>query len=231
MTASQFCQGTKPELGQLPQLPQPLQSICYHSGTLVAFATAVVKEPESTLSETRQIVPDIAMAADEWKTFGQRADWCLERYKHKPGMKNQSTWAKAAKKKSSVSSARTRENKNSNFRIEPETAVALAEVAGVDPNWLRTGEGLPDGSKQAMALFDTHQMRRSAADLLSQLHGVEPEKAWWLMRDIELDEPTRDGFLLEANRRLRSVQPAAELTDEKVRGFTSQLTRQLKGQS
>jgi hypothetical protein len=225
MTPSQARQSPQHELRKASYLTQPPQSVCYHSGDLVASATTVVKRSVVTLSAAREIVSTTTMAANDWKTFRGRVDWVLAQ---KPELGNQSTWALRSGKPSSISSALSREKKKPGFRIEVDTAEELARVAGVDPAWLRTGQGMPDGTARAHAQYDTHEMRKWAAEMLTKLDGVEPIVAWWVMRDIELPEPTREDFLTVAHQRLKEAgHKPPELTEAKVKTFTAEFQRSL----
>lgn len=160
-------------------------------------------------------------------TLKQRVRWVLA---NRSEFRNQTELAReSGLSEGFFGPALSREKKDPTFQISIEAARAVAERAKVDANWFRTGEGVPDAS--VMAQYDTHEMRRWAALLAAQIEGIDPQKAFWVIGEIELTEPTRESFLVEGIKRLRAGdQPAAELTEEKVRGFTAQFARQLKGQ-
>lgn len=194
---------------------------------MVAGATEVVKWPESTLSAEHGIVTTSTMVADEWKTLRLRVDWVIANRGHEVGGSQRGWCLKSRKSAGVLSSAITREQGNPNFLMEMETAEALARTANVDAHWLRTGEGVPDKSRAGLVHLDTHEMRKWAADMLVRLEHIDPQLAWWMMRDIDLPNPTRDEFLVAARERLR--EQASQLTEGKVREFTRQFKGQAKG--
>lgn len=161
-------------------------------------------------------------------TLKQRLKWLLA---NRPEFDNQTELAReAGLSEGFFGPALSRSKKDKTFQISLKAANLIGQAARVNPHWFRTGEGMPDSS--ATAQYDTHEMRKWAAALAAEIENVEPQKALWVIAEIEMTEPTRERFLVEGIKRLRAVeQPPAELTEEKVRGYTAQLTRQLKGRS
>lgn len=174
-----------------------------------------------TFCEPVEILPSNRM-----KTLADRVRWVLA---NRPGFRNQTELARrSGLSEGFFGPAKSRESQDPEFVISLESAKAVAEVAKVDAKWFQTGEGVPDAAFAAN--YDTHEMRRWAALLAAQIEEVPPEKAFWVIGGIELDEPSKEGFLLEGIKRLRAGDtPPAELTEDKIRTYTAQFTRRAKG--
>jgi len=157
------------------------------------------------------------------KTLDQRIKWIVA---NRPHVGSQTELARLAKLSEGIlGAAKSKEKRDPTFRLSMESARKIAEVAGVDAEWVRTGEGVPDETYAGRAQYDTHEMRMWAATLAAEIEGVDEAKALWVISKIHLDHPSRERFLAEGIRRLRAVEQPTELTEEKIAGFTRQLAR------
>lgn len=160
-------------------------------------------------------------------TFKERIEWIKANRPVFRGSMGRMSIAAGMHRTALAKNVERSETNGGHLKMEEHNLKALAALAEVNEEWLRTGKGDPDAVRPSGGNDLT--LRKDAAEMLQAGHGLTEEKAWLLMRDAQPEGRDLKHYYLAGLALLqREREKPQSLPAEKVAEFVTKSRKRMR---